>query len=197
MVFPPSGGSIVYSDPTVGEVGSQNVTLDDTEDTGIGNRAPGHTVAPLQANPDGFVLRGNCASPDTCQLIVFEGQLEPGQQQFAVAVAGFTTDAVGGTTLSTESASQDGNANTVTPTRPPATLTPTPNVTPSQAPTATRTRTGGVPPPSTNTPGRNEAPDDDGCAITPGRPSNRWRSLLLLVVPAVLLAGRRRRALPF
>ena len=73
-------------DPTdTGEVTDQQVTLDDTNGTVVGNPAS-------QATPDGFVLRGSCtgsASPD-CQLIVFMGTATG--TGFGKGAAGFVTD---------------------------------------------------------------------------------------------------------
>ena len=148
MVFPTNGGATTYSDSTSGEVASQTVTLDDTEGSGVGNRAPGHTTAPTQANPDGFGLQGNCSIPSSCQIIVFIGH-QNGSPGFGVAVAGFTTATSEGIVTSTENAAQNENFNTPTPTTTPTnTNTPTPTPTPTNTFTPTPTPT----PTNTNTP---------------------------------------------
>ena len=81
-----SDGRTSSLDPTdTGEVTDQQVTLDDTNGTVVGNPAS-------QATPDGFVLRGSCtgsASPD-CQLIVFMGTATG--TGFGKGAAGFVTD---------------------------------------------------------------------------------------------------------
>jgi hypothetical protein len=76
--------------------------------------------------------------------------------------------------------------NTVAPT---ATNTPPPTATSTEgqegSPTATRTNTPGG--------GGAKGTEDDSCAIVPASQMNPMRSLILLVVPAMLLWGRRRR----
>jgi len=83
-----------------------------------------------------------------------------------------------------------------TPTNTPVAGTPT-NTPLTPVPTPTRTRTGGptIAPPSTNTPGggNDNGLNSDSCAITPAAQADPWRALVLMAVPAVLLAARRRR----
>jgi hypothetical protein len=82
--------------------------------------------------------------------------------------------------------------NTTVPT---ATRTATPTATPTRTegvePTATPTRRPTDPPTATPKPGFDE---DDSCAIVPVQQANPLRSLVLLIGPAVLLWGRRRRS---
>ncbi len=91
----------------------------------------------------------------------------------------------------TPTATRSGGPGTPTNTPMPGTATKTP-LTP--IPTPTRTRTGGTPP-STNTPGggNDNGLNSASCAITPAAQANSWHSLVLLAVPAILLAARRRR----
>jgi hypothetical protein len=100
------------------------------------------------------------------------------------------TQTVDGNTA-TPTATVDGGTPTNTPqatatsTPPQATDTPGPTNTPTEgvAPTSTRT----------NTPGGLQGVEDDSCAIVPAAQVNPLRSLLLLVGPALLLWGRRRK----
>jgi hypothetical protein len=76
-----------------------------------------------------------------------------------------------------------------------ATGTATPTVTPTMTggldPTATPTRRPTDPPTATPQSGFDE---DDSCAIVPVQQANPLRSLVLLIGPAILLWGRRRRS---
>lgn len=103
-----------------------------------------------------------------------------------------TATVTGGVDTPTATPTNTGEVGTPTNT-PPATATNTP------PPTATVTATETEVVPPTNTPTRTNTPrpsnpeDDDSCAIVPASQVNPWRSLMLLVVPALLLWGRRRR----
>ena len=128
----PSGPGIVQSDVNVGEQGGQTITFDDTLLSKVGNAPPGNSVAPTQAAPDGFLLRGNCTNPATCEAIVFVAN-EDGAPAFGAAVAGFSVS-TSMMTMSTESAAQNRDFNAATPTR-----TPTVTASPTSTPTATPT----------------------------------------------------------
>ena len=86
----------------------------------------------------------------------------------------------------TNTPTRTGGGGTATPTITPGGATNTPG-----GATPTRTRTGGVGPTATSPPSV-PFPNDD-CSIAPPGHSNPWHSLVLLIVPAILLAGRRRR----
>jgi hypothetical protein len=131
MVFPNKSGTIgavVLSNPTVGEVDGQNVTIDDTNGSRVGNGAPGNTsTTPSQsamANVDGFFLRRGCPA---CDLVIFA--VDDGSTSFGVAASGFSTDS-SGLVLNTTGAQDNQDFNTPTPTDTP-TITPTPTPTPT------------------------------------------------------------------
>jgi hypothetical protein len=61
-----------------GETAGQNVDLDDSIDSvigdipgGVGICQGGCSVPPTQSAPDGFLLEGNCTDDATCQIIIF------------------------------------------------------------------------------------------------------------------------------
>jgi hypothetical protein len=93
-----------------------------------------------------------------------------------------------------------GPTNTVTNTPEVSPTTPVPA---TDTPVASPTDTPQVGPTNTNTPIRPTATavpptakpsgEDDGCSIVPARPSRPLRALVLLLAPALLLWGRRRR----
>jgi hypothetical protein len=157
-VFPSTANVFTPSNSATGEVGSQTVTFDDTIGSGYGNRAPGNTVAPLQASPDGIPLDGTgCggANPANCQLIFFMANQTDAIASAGVSAAGFLLNADGTTRLTT--AFQDNVVfneftPTVTPTNTPtATPTNTPTNTPTQTPTNTPTNTPTITPTATPT----------------------------------------------
>jgi hypothetical protein len=116
----------------------------------------------------------------------------------ATATATVTPTGDGGTPTNTPEATA-----TVTPTIEEGTptntpeATDTPPATATETPEPTATETEGVEPTATrtNTPGGPQQPgtEDDSCAIVPASQVNPLRSLLLLVGPALLLWGRRRK----
>jgi hypothetical protein len=107
----------------------------------------------------------------------------------ATATATPTNTGVGGTPTDTPEPSPTG---TVTNTRPPtATSTPPPTATATRTPTAVISPTATAT--RTNTAKARGTADDDSCAIVPASQVDPLRSLILLVVPALLLWGRRRK----
>lgn len=113
MVFPFEGTGNTISDPTTGEVMNQSITLDDTSGTRMGNPTSQPT------GPDGFLLRGDCSAPSTCQIIVFTARPN-GATAYGVAAAGNTVNS------NLEQSQTEGNAQngvfvqpSPTPTRPP------------------------------------------------------------------------------
>lgn len=87
IVFPAGGDGSTPSDGRIGEVANQAVTFEDTLGTRVGNAAS-------QSDPDGFLLKGDCSAPSTCQMVVFVGTL--GADGCSIgsssAAAGFTVD---------------------------------------------------------------------------------------------------------
>ncbi|MBI1816825.1 MAG: hypothetical protein HYR72_17740 [Deltaproteobacteria bacterium] len=124
-----------------GEMAGQNVTLDDTKGSRIGNPASQAAVI------DGFLLHN---TTDTIILVV-DSATTP---SFGLSASGFGVDAETldsrNVTASTGDADNSSvNTPTVTPTNTP---TQTPTATPTQTPTQTQTRTPTATP--TNTPTR-------------------------------------------
>jgi len=153
IVFPKPVGATVTSDSTIGEVNGQNVTLDDTIGSRVGNGAPGHTSGvPSQtaiSNVDGFFLRRDCTTG--CDAVVFV--VDNGSSGFGVSASGFSVDQ-DGQVLNTTGDVDNNSFNTPTPTETPtqtstatqtatqtATNTPTQTPTPTSTPTQTATRT--------------------------------------------------------
>lgn len=143
IVFPKPVGSIIVSDPNTGEINGQNVTLDDTIGSRVGNGAPGHvSAAPSQAsitNADGFFLRRDCSTG--CDAVIFV--VDDGALGFGVSGSGFSVDE-NGVVLNTTGDVDNNSFNTPTPTQTPTqtnTATQTPTYTPTSTPTDTPTPT--------------------------------------------------------
>jgi hypothetical protein len=140
-------------DPEVGEVSNQQVTLDDTDNSTVGNLPPGNNVPTNQTAPDGFVLRGggsNCtgAPNPNCQIIVFMGEKNGGPLEWGKAAAGFRVDQ---NDLQTDTDGFGNNSQFNTPTVTP-TFTPTLTATITATSTATNTPTQTATQTATNTP---------------------------------------------
>jgi len=157
MVFPSTqpaacnaSPTFVQSSPSLGEQDCQTATLDDTNNSTVGNLAGGsnpHTVGNTQTTRDGFLLQGNCSSsPSTCQLIVFVAQ-QDGAAGFGAGAAGFKVAATGRNFATDQAGTNDSFNDTPTPTR-----TRTPTRTPTETPTRTATRTPTDTPTETPTP---------------------------------------------
>lgn len=124
MVFPFEGTGTTLSNAATGEVANQSVTLDDTSGTRIGNPVS------QPSGPDGFLLRGDCTSPSTCQIIVFTARPD-GATFYGVAAAGFTANA------DLVQNQTEGNAqNGIFPVLPPPPQTASPRPAPAASPWA-------------------------------------------------------------
>jgi hypothetical protein len=88
VVFPAGGDGATRSDAAAGEVSNQSITLDDTAGTRVGN----DRLPPVQESPDGFLLRGDCTSLATCEIIVFVAEIGAGGCGASAAAAGFSVD---------------------------------------------------------------------------------------------------------
>lgn len=165
---------------------------------------------PLQVTTkDGFVTIQEPVSPTPTATTTPTTVVPP-------SVTATLTRTIGTTPTATRTGSPEGTpsatptgSGVATPSATPtgsgvATPTGTPTgskaVTPTNTPTgATPTRTGSVGPTNTPTGGRTATPttfgfnDDDSCSIVPVERSSSARSLVLLLVPALLLWARRRR----
>ncbi len=131
-----------------GEAGGQNITLDDTKGSRIGN--PVSQVSAI----DGFLLRSTASTSDFIVFVV-----DDGSQAFGLSASGFSVDGDMTYTLASrivqastgDSDNSSFNTPTVTPTNTPTnTPTRTPTVTPTATPTNTPTNTPTATP--TNTP---------------------------------------------
>ena len=130
-----SDGRESSGDSEVGEVPGQQVTLDNTSNTRIGNPAS-------QPVPDGFVLRGDCIGVPSaaCQMIVFMAS-QDGASAFGKSAAGFVTNE-NDVEIRTDGFGNNFNFNTPTPTATPtATATATATATRTATATATATAT--------------------------------------------------------
>lgn len=156
MVFPRAAGPLgplQPSDAGVGEVNGQNVTLDDTQATRVGNSTSSVPSQPTLPVTDGFFLRRDCSSG--CDVVVFA--VDDGAPGYGVGAAGFAVDSLGRVLVST---GVQANAAFFPPSATPTpTATGTSTVTPTPTITPTSTRTPCVP---------NGAPCNDFNACTSG-----------------------------
>lgn len=155
LVFPRKAGgpgASLTSDPALGETAGQNITLDDTHGSRVGNSSVGAPASQASiADTDGFFLRHDCTAGGACDLVIFV--VDDGATGFGLTSAGYSVNS-SGSVLNTTGHNDNGPFNTPTPSQTPtvtqtatqtatftATLTPTSTPTPTNTATQTSTST--------------------------------------------------------